>query len=157
MNSELKPWAGPIRAPDPGELADRYAVSQLVKVYALGVDMRDYELARSVFAQDAFAEGSVGAFPIDEYLPKVHDGAVAYAATQHNITNQHVVIDGDDATCWSYAIAVHKVAAGDEREQMTLGVQYRDTCRRFPDGWLIVRRKVVRVWNEFSANDGRAI
>lgn len=157
MNEELKPWAGPIRAPDAAELADRYAVGQLCKVYALGVDMRDYDLARSVFSADATADGSVGAFPIDEYLPKVVGGAAAYAATQHNIINQHIVIDGDDATCWNYAIAVHKVAAGDAREQMTLGVQYRDTCRRFPDGWLIVRRKVVRVWNEFTPNDGRAV
>ncbi|MFC3172846.1 nuclear transport factor 2 family protein [Novosphingobium bradum] len=150
-------WAGPIPSPSPAELADRYAVSQLVKVYALGVDLRDYDLCRSVFTDDAVADGSVGSFPIDEYLPKVHGGAAAYAATQHNVTNQHVVIDGDTATCWSYAIAVHKHAAGVAGEQMTLGVQYRDLCRRTPEGWLIARRKVVRVWNEFTPNDGRAV
>ena len=99
----------------------------------------------------------IGSFPIDEYLPKVHYGAATYAATQHNITNQHVVIDGDEALVWSYAIAVHKAAVNEEREHMTLGVQYRDTCRRFPKGWLIIARNVVRVWNEFTKNDGRAV
>jgi hypothetical protein len=157
MVDDLHGWAGPMRAPGTAELADRYAVSQLVKIYALGVDMRDYALTRSAFASDAFAEGALGAFPIDEYLPKVYEGAAAYAATQHNITNQHVTIRGDEALVWSYAIAVHKVGPGDVREHMTLGVQYRDNCRRFPDGWLIVHRKVVRVWNEFSKNDGRAV
>lgn len=156
MNETMQ-WAGPVQAPNSSELADRHAVGQLVKIYALGIDMRDYALTRSAFAREASAEGSVGAFPIDDYLPKVYEGAAAYAATQHNITNQHITIDGDDALCWSYAIAVHKVAAGDAREHMTLGVQYRDTCRRFPEGWLIVKRQVVRVWNEFSANDGRAV
>lgn len=157
MGEDLRRWEGPIAAPDTAELGDRYAVSQLVKVYALGVDMRDYALTRSVFAPDAFAEGSVGAFPIDEYLPKVYEGAACFAATQHNITNQHVSINGDEALVWSYAIAVHKVGAGDEREQVTVGVQYRDTCRRFPEGWLIVHRSVVRQWNEFTKNDGRAV
>jgi hypothetical protein len=154
MTDDLKRWAGPIAPPGAAELADRYAVSQLVKVYALGVDMRDFALTRSVFAADASAEGTVGAFPIDEYLPKVYEGAAAYEATQHNITNQHVVVDGDEAVCWSYAIAVHKAAAGDGRPDLTMGVQYRDTCRRFADGWLIVRRKVVRVWSETTPTAG---
>ncbi len=157
MSEDLMRWAGPIPAPSNAELADRYAISQLVKVYALGVDMRDFELTKSVFAPDAQADGSVGSFSIEEYLPKVFNGAAVYAATQHNITNQHILVNGDEALMWSYAIAVHKHKAGDEREQMTLGVQYRDTCKRFAGGWLIVHRKVVRVWNEFTKNDGRAV
>ena len=36
-------WRGPIATPSPDELADRYAASQLVKVYALGIDMRDLD------------------------------------------------------------------------------------------------------------------
>ena len=148
MNDDLHRWAGPIASPSPAELADRYAISQLVKVYALGVDMRDYELTRSVFAPDAHADGSGGIGPIDDYLPKVYHGAAAYEATQHNITNQHVSLNGDEALVWSYAIAVHKSAPGEERPNLTLGVQYRDTCRRFPKGWLIVSRKVVIQWAE---------
>jgi hypothetical protein len=34
---------------------------------------------------------------------------------------------------------------------MTLGVQYRDTCRRTADGWLIAHRKVDRMWTELFA------
>lgn len=154
MTDDLTRWRGPIAPPNPAELADRYALGQLCKVYALGVDMQDYELARSVFAADAFAEGSVGGFPIDEYLPKVYHGAGAYQATQHNITNQHILVDGDEAVVWNYAVAVHKARPDDPREHLTVGVQYRDTCRRFAQGWQITHRKVVWQWQERTPNAG---
>jgi len=151
MDHEMARWAGPMAPPSATELADRYAIGQLVKVYALGIDSREYALTRSVFADDAMAEGSVTAGPIDEYLPVVYEGAAAFGATQHNITNQHVLLDGDEALLWSDAIAVHKAAPGDDtRGELTMGVQYRDRCRRFADGWRIVNRHVVVRWVEGS-------
>ena len=150
MTDDIRRWQGPIPAPSAEELADRFAASQLVKVYALGIDMRDYELTRSVFADEATAEGALSSAVIDEYLPKVFQGASAFQATQHNITNQHVSIDGDEALVWSYAIAVHKAAPDSGRDNLTMGVQYRDRCRRFAGGWLIVARKVVPQWSEKS-------
>jgi SnoaL-like domain len=146
MQDELRPWSGPIAAPSPQELADRYAVSQLVKVYALGVDMRDLDLVQSVFAPDAFCEGMAGAMPAKEYLPSVYAGAAAYPVTQHNITNQHVVIDGDEAACWSYAVCYHMEQSVTSGEDLVIAVQYRDQCHRFEDGWLITSRKTVMQW-----------
>jgi hypothetical protein len=152
LSDDPRQWAAPSPSLSPAELADRLAVSQLVKIYALGIDMRDYDLARSAFAAEAFAEGSQVAAPIDEYLPSVYKGAAAYAATQHNVTNQHVTIDGDEALVWSYAVAYHKGAAGSAREfHLTVGVQYRDRCRRFANGWLITARKVATQWTEKTA------
>jgi len=150
MNADFSCWAGPIASPDAGELADRHAASQLVKVYALGVDMRDYELTRSVFADDAKLKGAMGEANVDDYLPRVYNGAAAYAATQHNVTNQHVELNGDEARVWSYAIAIHKDAPGGEMGNLNMGVQYRDTCRRFENGWLIVAREAVPQWTETS-------
>lgn len=150
MSEDFSCWAGPIATPDARELADRYAVLQLVKVYALGVDMRDYDLTRSVFADEAHAKGALGGAPIDEYLPKVYGGAAAFAATQHNVTNQHVEMKGDEARVLSYAIAVHKAAPGSDQDNLTMGVQYRDTCRRTDKGWLIVAREAVPQWTETS-------
>ena len=43
MGDEILQWFGRITAPSAAELADCYALSQLVKVYALGIDMRDYD------------------------------------------------------------------------------------------------------------------
>jgi hypothetical protein len=147
--TDLSHWKGPVPAPSPAELGDRYAASQLVKIYALGIDMRDYDLCRSAFAPDAVAEGSVGGMAsVDDYLPKVYGGAAVFKATQHNVTNQYVTVTGDEATVWSYAIAFHKPAPGDDREEITVGVQYRDLCRRHPGGWLIQERRAVIQWIE---------
>ena len=148
MDDEIQRWAGPVAAPTPEELAEHHALSRLVKIYALGADMRDYQLMRSVFADDALGEGSTKTAPIDEYLPFVFKGASSYAATQHNITNQHISVDGDTAVVWSDAIAIHKAEAGGERPHLHIGVQYRDTCRRTAGGWLITHRKVVVRWKD---------
>lgn len=146
MTEDIMQWAGPIAPPYAKELADRYAISQLVKTYALGIDMRNYNLARSAFADDAFAEGTLGAAKIDEYLPKVYDGVLPYIATQHNITNQYVTVEGDRALMWSYAVAYHYEKAESGRQNLILGVQYRDQCQRHPRGWLIKARKVQVQW-----------
>ena len=143
---EWKQWRGPIAPPSAQELSDRYAVSQLVKVYALGIDMRDLDTVLSVFAPDAAVEGMAGSMPASEYLPNVFNGAAEYAATQHNITNQHVTIDGDDALCWSYAVCYHLEEPGSGRDDLVVATQYRDRCRRFGDGWLITGRQSVMQW-----------
>jgi hypothetical protein len=148
MNDDVMQWAGPIASPSQSELADRYAVSQLCKTYALGIDMRAFDLVTSVFTKDAIADGSHGVLPISEYLPKVFAGASGYGVTQHNITNQYVTLSGDEAQLWSYGIAYHWAASGDDRGDLVMGVQYRDHCRRFPEGWLITSRKVVRQWTD---------
>jgi hypothetical protein len=139
-------WAGPIAAPSADELADRYAVSQLVKVYALGIDMHDLDLVHSVFAPDATCEGMMGSMPANEYLPLVYGGAQVYAATQHNITNQHVTIDGDQAVVWSYAVCYHMEEPGSGRDDLIVATQYRDRCQRSPEGWLITSRQSVMQW-----------
>jgi hypothetical protein len=149
MNEDFRAWAGPMAAPSAAELGDRFAASQLVKIYALGIDMRDYDLCRSAFTHDAMAQGSQGAMaPIDDYLPKTFAAASAFKATQHNVTNQHVRLDGDEALVWSYAIAYHKPALGSDIVAITVGVQYRDSCRRTPGGWLVAERTVVIQWVE---------
>jgi len=143
---EWTQWQGPIATPSVNELADRYAVSQLVKVYALGIDMRDLDTVLSVFAPDAFVCGMAGAMPASQYLPNVFEGAAVYQATQHNITNQHVSIDGDEALVWSYAVCYHLEEPGSGREDLIVATQYRDRCRRYAAGWLITARQSVMQW-----------
>lgn len=146
IHPDHRQWAGPIAAPSAEQLTDIHAVSQLVKVYALGVDMRDLDLVRSVFDPEGSAEGALGAFPIGEYLPRIFDGASVYAATQHNITNQYVTVDGDEALMWSYAVCYHLEEPDSGRDDLVVAVQYRDVCRRRVDGWLIASRAAVVQW-----------
>lgn len=147
MNEQAKKWAGPA-APlsSLAELADHHAMGQLARIYALGMDMRDLDLARSAFAPDAMAEGKQGMESIEQHLKFVYGVASSFHATQHVISNQYIELKGDEAIVWSYGVAYHKVAPGEQRDEIIAGVQYRDKCRRYTQGWLIVERSVANQW-----------
>jgi len=153
---QAKRWAGPARPLSSAELADHHALCQLCKIYAIGLDMRDYDLARSAFAPNAMNVGKSGLEPIDESLPKTYALAAGFQATQHFIANQYVELNGDEAVVWSYGVAHHKVAAGQERDEVIAGVQYRDRCKRFAGGWLIVGRSIVPQWIDMRPRDSKA-
>lgn len=95
MSEENQRWAGPIVPPSPSELADRYAICELAKIYGLGIDLRDYDLCRSAFADSALAEGQKGMQPIDEYLRNTY--SVGASFHEHLIANQYVRVNGDEA------------------------------------------------------------
>jgi hypothetical protein len=137
---------GPIRPLDPAELADHGAVCQLARTYALGIDLRDEALVRSVFAPGARIQGVLRSATADEYIPDLLAGVAPYAATMHSITNQYVTLDGDTATAWSYAVAVHVEEPDTGRDDMAMGVHYRDRAVRGAAGWSIVARHTVIQW-----------
>lgn len=134
---------GPSQPVSPEQTADLIAVYQLARRYALGVDTRDDDLVRSVFADDAVAEGMAGKAPIGEYLTKLMASVQRYEATMHNITNQYAVLDGNVGTMWSYCVAIHVEAPDSDRADLTVGVTYRDQVRRDAAGWVITSRKSV--------------
>jgi hypothetical protein len=143
----LDVWAGPIMPIGAAELADHHAVCRLATGYALGMDMRDYALCRSVFAPDAEVEDRSGAMvSIDHLLPRLFDSAARYSVTQHHITNQYVALDGMTARAWSYGLAYHRSVEGAGGKSVTVGVIYQDLCRLFPQGWLIASRRMAIQW-----------
>lgn len=141
--SELR---APVAVPTAALLADEAAVERVCHVYALAVDTRDGEMLRSVFAPDAIIRGVIGEMAVADYLPAIEAGVAVYEATQHNITNQYTVVDGDRARCWSYCVALHFAAPGSGRDDMAIGVQYHDELERLDGGWRIARRVTVQQW-----------
>ena len=129
---------------------DTQAVRRLARTYALGVDRRDEALVQSLFTDDAVVAGSLGQAPAREYVPKLIAGASAYAATQHNITNQYVARAGDDLIVHSYAVALHFGADTDRADggtgDLAMGVVYRDRATRVDGGWLISHRHTTVLW-----------
>src|SRR5437868_951927 len=114
---------GPIAADTIDTLADRAAVCRLPQLYALGIDLRDEAMVRSVFAPDAILRGALGEAPADEYVPKLLAAVARYEATMHNITNQYAVVEGDEAAVWSDAVALHFERPEAGRPDMAMGVQ----------------------------------
>lgn len=150
MTDTHKQWKGPSRAPSPEEMADRYAVGQLAQIYALGMDMGDFKLVKSAFAQDAVGMGKNGPEPIEEYLAGVFRVAESFDETQHVISNQYITIHGNEAVMWSYGVVHHKVAKNADRDEIIAGVQYRDRCKKNVDGWVITSRSVAPVWLDIA-------
>lgn len=154
---DIAQFQGPVGARDI-PAADLDAVRRLAVTYALGIDRRDEPLVQSLFTDDAVVAGSLGMSSASEYVPKLIAGASAYAATQHNITNQYVAraVDGPgtdsaDLVVHSYAVALHFDADGDD---LAMGVEYRDRARRTDDGWLISYRNTVVRWSRRSHRTG---
>jgi hypothetical protein len=136
----------PVAVPTPTLLADEAAVERVCRMYALAVDTRDGEMLRSVFAPDAIIRGVIGEMAVNDYLPAVESGVAVYEATQHNITNQYTVVEGDRAHCWSYCVALHFATPDSGRDDMAIGVQYRDELERVAGGWRVARRVTVQQW-----------
>ena len=147
---ELAAWAGPAVPPTHEELADKHAIGQLAHIYGLGLDLRNYELCRSAFADEAIGIGRNGPQPVNEYLTETYAMASSFHATQHLIAQQLIRVDGDEAVMWSYGIAHHKRAPGEQLDEIIAGVQYRDKCRRYPQGWLITERSVFMQWMDMA-------
>lgn len=128
-------------------LLDEREVQQVMLRYARGVDDRDWEQVRSVFAPDAFIAGTGHAGVRDEYLAGLFTGVARYGVTMHTIGNQVVEIDGDAAYTETDLVARHFADAEGTEEALVMGVRYLDTLRREHTGWVVTRRDVRRLWS----------
>ena len=134
---------------DPMRLSDRLAIQDLMTLYAMAVDGRDWRLYRSVFTPDAVIDYSdAGGFAADvdttlEWLP---DSLSHYAGLQHNMTSQIAEVDGDEAHSCTYFLAFHTIASEGRETLLTMGGHYRDSLTRTPDGWRISHRVLRGVW-----------
>jgi hypothetical protein len=131
------------------ELQDRDEIARLIRTYAHGVDRRDWDLVRSCFSDDAEAQGSRSAGPIEPYLAALRPGVEFFPTTMHFMGNQLVELDGDTAHVETYAVAYHwkdEVAGTDHPENLVVGVRYLDTVQRRQEGWRITRRQVAPDW-----------
>jgi hypothetical protein len=137
---------GPVVADTIEALVDRAAICRLPQLYALGIDLRDEAMVRSVFAPGATIRGVLGEATADEYIPKLLAGVATYEATMHNITNQYAIVQGDDGDVWSYAVALHFEEPGNGRADMAMGVHYRDQVVRTELGWSVSARHTQKLW-----------
>ena len=128
-------------------LLDERAVRQVMLRYARGVDDRNWDQVRSVFAPDAFIAGTGFSGVRDEYLEPLFAGVAAYGVTMHTIGNQVVEIDGDTAYTETDLIARHYGDTEGRQESLTLGVRYHDHLRRDGDSWVVTRREVRKLWS----------
>jgi hypothetical protein len=68
------------------------------------------------------------------------------AATQHQLGNHRIELDGDEAVCRTYVEAMHVALVDGEEEWCLVGGEYNDRLRRTPSGWRIVLKKLDVRW-----------
>jgi hypothetical protein len=136
---------------DVRQLSDRAEIADLTNRYAIAVDSQDWALYRSIFSADAvvdYADAGGIAGPLDEVVPWLSAALGFCAATQHNMTSQVIVLEGDDtAHACTYYIAQHVTLDSHRGEAHLLFAGfYQDDLRRTADGWRITNRVEKGTW-----------
>ena len=134
------------------EIADERAITNVVNLYARGVDRLDWEVVRSCFHSDArirFGQET----DLDTFIENASRGlAEGYSATTHHVSNVLVQVNGDAAVAESYVLCGYR-APGTEHEadiQFTWAGRHLDEFA-FRDGaWRITRRTAVHEWTTLA-------
>lgn len=127
------------------ENTDRQQISDVLVRYATGIDRRDWELFRTVFADDCELDyGEIGSWSgvdaVVEFMTVAHEMA---GYTLHRITNQVIAVDGDTATARAYVDAL--ILSQDNSSGVNAAGFYDDELVRTGAGWRIARRRFTSV------------
>ncbi len=132
-------------APSP---AEHIAICSTVYRYALGIDTRDWQSYRTVFADQVHIDMSqVNGNPAVElsagvWVRQVEALIGHMDATQHLMANPLTEVDGDEARCTMYVQAEHIV--GDR--WFTIGGYYADRLRRAGGEWKLTSVTLNVLW-----------
>ena len=124
---------------------DREAIAGVLLRYATGIDRRDWPLFRTVFTDDCELDyGEVGSWKgvdaVTEFMQQAH--ALA-GHTMHRLTNQVIVVDGDQAESRTYVDAL--IMSADNTSGVNAAGFYDDELVRSDDGWRVAGRRFIQV------------
>jgi 3-phenylpropionate/cinnamic acid dioxygenase small subunit len=124
---------------------DTQEIQDVLVRYATGIDRRDWDLFRTCFTDDLFAdyEGVAvwnGVDEITEYMTNAH---ADMGHTMHRLSNMAITVEGDRATARTYVDAL--LMAADGQSGVNPAGFYDDDLVRTPDGWRIHRRTFTSV------------
>lgn len=136
------------------QLADRFAIDDLMVRYIEAIDNKDWDLLDTVFTPDAVLDYSTsggpdakGAYP--EIKQWLQGALAAFPLTQHMIGKSKIELEGDTAKCRTIfhnpmVLPVNSEGNydpdGSGQSVFVVGGWYEDTCQRTPDGWRIVHK-----------------
>jgi hypothetical protein len=128
------------------ELKDRAEVADALYRFALGLDLRDRELAASAFAPGARLDAGGGRVMTgrDAIVDTVL-ATIAPLDTTHSVTNARIAISGDGAFLTALVEAQHLVA-GDHRRFALLKNRYAADLSRDGQRWVMHAVRVDTIW-----------
>lgn len=134
------------------EWADFMAVCDLKYRYATGIDTRDWDLYRSIFADtvdidfSSYSGRPASSMAADDWVAGVQPLFSGLDATQHSMSNPRVEVDGERATLDMYMQAEHFLDHGDPDSWFTIGGFYRDRAVRTAEGWRLAAVTLTVFW-----------
>ena len=133
---------------------ERSKVVETVYKYATGLDNRDWELHRSIFADEVEMDfESWNQIPrhrirADELRDNCRVFFAGLDATQHSMSNPRVTITGDRARCTVYMQAEHFLHDQEPSRRYVIGGYYTNDLVRGDDGnWRLTVVKLTLLWD----------
>lgn len=126
-------------------LVDRSELLDLIMAYGYSVDLRDWELHRSLFL-DNYHDGSSGTFKSassNRRIELLETFFETFEGTQHLSVPIFIRIDGDEAFVITTLNTRHFHSDGTPEKNTLLTGQYEFTCNRTEYGWRISHINLV--------------
>jgi hypothetical protein len=139
------------------EVADRFAIDDLLTRYTMAVDSGEWDELDTVFTPDAVIDyTSAGGIrgTRAEIKAWLAEALAAFPVRQHLICNKRVVIEGDTATVRAYFYNPMMITIGDGPPRPTPGGgYYNHRLVRTPEGWRSVELIEEEVWRTGLPSD----
>lgn len=130
-------------------LIDEAALRRTAELYAQGADRRDKSTWAAITTEDCVIEApGILLRGQREIVAALDIMAQLYIATQHRVSNQLVLIEGDSARGETYGVADHLSAVGGGRTILTWAIRYQDRWRRDAGQWRFEHRRLILDWTE---------
>lgn len=126
-------------------LLDRQDISDCITRFARGMDRFDEALFQSAFHSDAVIAAGIyvgGPQVLYDWARDLHEHG--QVATQHNLLNQTIDIDGEEAHVETYYMFVGR---NRDETNWVAGGRYLDRCERREGEWKIALRNTVIEWS----------
>ncbi|SFO50089.1 SnoaL-like domain-containing protein [Pseudonocardia ammonioxydans] len=131
-------------------LSDRTEILELRSRYARALDEQDWDLMRTVFAEDGYADFSFGrpCEGIEEILHGCRSIMEHLDHTQHLLGNHEITVDGDRASGRHKLIGGAYLTTAAGAPSLCEHGEYVDEYVRTADGWRISRLVFSMTWSE---------
>jgi len=133
---------------DIAELLEKESIRDLVRLYSRGVDRQDFELLRTLYAEDGTDDhGSLYCGSAAGYVDWLQSVLPSVDITAHCIQNHLIDVRGDRGEGEVYVTAYHRVPAGDGTFiDLIEGNRYLDRYKKCAGVWRFEHRKLIRDW-----------
>jgi 3-phenylpropionate/cinnamic acid dioxygenase small subunit len=134
-------------------LVARAQIGDVVIRYATGIDTRDWDLYRSVFADEVDFDfssfrGAPARMTADDWVKRVRRTQTGFDATTHYSSNHVIDLNGDAATCVSYMVAHHVLKSAPGGTSYMIGGHYINRLRQIGGAWKIEACTLKVAWQE---------